>query len=95
MNTLEKIKEQCELLENLLCEKNKKYGDSFTRTAEEYGNIALILRIEDKLNRLKQLLLNNEMDNMKGENVKDTLLDLAGYAILSKIYLENKNTTLS
>lgn len=86
----EKIKTECQLLEKLLINKNKKYGDSFTKTANEYGNVVLVLRIEDKLNRLKQLLLNNEPDTLKGENVLDTLLDLAGYSLLAKIYLQNK-----
>ena len=78
-------------LKNLLIEKNQKYGNSFFKTADEYGKSVLILRIDDKLNRLKQLILRNETDNMQGENVQDTLIDIAGYAILAKMYLENRN----
>lgn len=86
----EKIDKACEELAAILKEKNKKYGDSFSKTADEYGNAVLLLRIQDKLNRLKTLLLSSEKDDMNGENVIDTFVDLAGYAILSKIYLENK-----
>lgn len=85
-----KIDEACNDLARILKEKNKKYGDSFSKTADEYGNAVLLLRIQDKLNRLKTLLLSSEKDDMEGENVIDTFVDLAGYAVLSKIYLENK-----
>lgn len=90
-----KIDEACEELARVLKEKNKKYGDSFSRTADEYGNAVLLLRIQDKISRLKQLLIlkDNCFDFKEAvtESVEDTFLDLAGYAVLSKIYLENKN----
>lgn len=88
--TEEKINEACIELANVLKQKNKKYGDSFTKTADEYGNAVLLLRIQDKLNRLKQILILNESVTNTGESELDTLLDLAGYAILGKIYLEEK-----
>ena len=85
----EKINEACNQLSRVLKEKNKKYGNSFFITADEYGNTVLLLRIQDKLSRLKQILINNEKST-KDESPLDTLLDLAGYAILAKIYLEVK-----
>lgn len=88
--TDEKINEACIELANVLKQKNKKYGDSFTKTADEYGNAVLLLRIQDKLNRLKQILILNESVTNTGESELDTLLDLAGYAILAKIYLKDK-----
>lgn len=88
--TEEKINEACIELANVLKQKNKKYGDSFTKTADEYGNAVLLLRIQDKLNRLKQILILNESVTNTGESELDTLLDLAGYAILAKIYLKDK-----
>lgn len=88
--TEDKINEACIELANVLKQKNKKYGDSFTKTADEYGNAVLLLRIQDKLNRLKQILILNESVTNTGESELDTLLDLAGYAILGKIYLEGK-----
>lgn len=83
-----KINEACNDLARILKEKNKKYGNSFFKTADEYGNAVLLLRIQDKLNRLKQLLILK--DNCGDESVEDTFLDLAGYALLSKIYIKNK-----
>lgn len=90
-----KIDEACKELARVLKEKNKKYGDSFSKTVDEYGNAVLLLRIQDKLNRLKRLLiLKDDYFDFKEavtEAVEDTFLDLAGYAVLSSIYLKNKN----
>ena len=86
-----KIDESCKELARVLKEKNKKYGDSFSRTADEYGNAVLLLRIQDKISRLKHLLILRDDCHESNESVEDTFLDLAGYAVLSKIYLENKN----
>ena len=90
-----KIDEACKELARVLKEKNKKYGDSFSKTVDEYGNAVILLRIQDKLNRLKQLLiLKDDYFDFKEavtEAVEDTFLDLAGYAVLSSIYIKNKN----
>ena len=86
-----KIDEACKELARVLKEKNKKYGDSFSKTADEYGNTVLLLRIQDKLNRLKKLLILKENFSGLEESVEDTFLDLAGYAVLSSIYIKNKN----
>lgn len=86
----DKIDKACNELATLLKEKNKKYGNSFYQTADELGNACIVIRLMDKLNRIKTLLIGKEEDNMKGESVEDTLTDLAGYAVLSKIYLNDK-----
>ncbi len=62
--------------------KNKRYGNSFHQTIEEYGIVALLIRLTDKLNRLKTAYKYHE-------SMEDTLLDIAGYAILGLIELEN------
>lgn len=88
----EKINETCNELARILKEKNHKYGDSFTKTVDEYGKAVLLLRIQDKLNRLKQLLILKDPCNDPNESIEDTFLDIAGYAVLSKIYMhDNKN----
>lgn len=81
---------KCNKLRDLLLEKNKMYGNSFFKTLDEYGNVLICVRIEDKLNRLKQIILNGEKDKETDERLIDTLMDLAGYAILSKVYIDNK-----
>lgn len=83
------IRAACKELEELLIRKNDKYGNSFKKTADQYGKAVLLLRIEDKLNRLKQLTLYEKAED-KDESILDTFIDIAGYGILAKIYLENK-----
>lgn len=67
--------------------KNKKYGNSFSKTFQEYGATMLCIRLEDKLNRAKQLLLKGEIGT-EDESVIDTLVDLANYAIMGIMEIE-------
>lgn len=89
MNKEDLIINECEELKNLLIKKNKDYENSYDKTLNEYGrNIGLIL-IEDKLNRLKNLLLLKEEIRTE-ESIIDTVLDIAGYAVLFSIYLKEQ-----
>lgn len=79
---------ECNKLKELLIEKNKMYGNSFFKTLDEYGNVLMCVRLEDKLNRLKEIVLRGSDDGKTDEKLIDTIMDLAGYALLSKIYLK-------
>ena len=68
-------------LQKTLVAKNHDYGDAFHDSVKEFGNVVMLIRLNDKLNRLKTLL-NNEK-KVSDESISDTLLDLAGYAILA------------
>ena len=70
-------KEIAELVEK----KDKDYNHAFSKTLKEYGNVAYFLRIDDKLNRLKNLMLNNTKAEVN-ESVEDTLKDIIGYTLL-------------
>ena len=65
----------------LVEKKDKDYNSAFSKTLKEYGNVAYFLRIDDKLNRLKNLMLNNNNAEVK-ESVEDTLKDIIGYTLL-------------
>lgn len=91
MNKIERFKEIVAEMATLYENKNKDYGDSFGKSIKEHGNIAGIVRMEDKFNRLKSLLNSNEKPNY--ESVSDTLTDLANYAIMMRIELEGKEGT--
>lgn len=80
---------ECEELKKLLISKNKDYGNSYDKTLNEYGRNIGLIRIEDKLNRLKNLLLLKE-EIRTGESIIDTLLDIGGYAVLFSIYLKEQ-----
>lgn len=77
------IDQVCSEISDLLHTKNKMYGDSFKKTLQEYGNIIICVRLDDKLNRLKQIILKGLDDSNTDEKMIDTLRDMAGYAILA------------
>lgn len=69
-------------MHKLYIAKNHDYGDSFEKVRAEYPN-AIAIRLSDKLNRLKKLL---EADaQVVGENIDDTLIDLANYAVIELV----------
>lgn len=67
-------------IRNIFIAKNADYGDSFKLSIYEFGIMAGIVRINDKINRLKSLM---KSDALVNESIKDTLLDLANYAIMT------------
>lgn len=72
--------------------KNHDYGDSFNTTLNKYGPVASLVRMEDKLNRLSALL--KDKAAVPEESVKDTLMDLANYSVMTILWLEtNKDNT--
>lgn len=77
----------CHELNRIYQLKNKDYGNSFSKQFEEYGLVSSAIRIEDKLNRLKNLINNEQQVN--DESIEDTLLDLANYAIMTVMELRN------
>ena len=76
----------CELSE-LYERKNADYGDSFHKTFVEEGMAMARIRLSDKLERFKRLTKSNEQ-KVKDESIRDTLIDLANYAIMTILELE-------
>ena len=83
LNTLKEIHKQ---EETLYVERNEKYGDSFSKTFQEYGPTVALIRLEDKLNRAKSLI-SNGLDGSDGESIIDTLKDLSNYSNMAIIEL--------
>lgn len=77
----------CQEMIDLQKRKNKDYGDSFGMLFKEFGLTSSVIRLSDKLNRLKQLNLNNEQQ-VKDESIEDTLIDLACYSIMTIVELK-------
>lgn len=69
-------------------DKNHDYGDSFEQSLYEFGLIAPIVRMGDKMNRIKSL--SKKEAEVKDESIKDTLLDLANYAVMTVMWLNRK-----
>lgn len=82
-----KFKKYTDNLAETLLAKNQDYGNSFDETLKKYGLIALAIRLDDKLSRLASLS-KGEQQQVKDESLKDTLQDIAGYAILGMRYLD-------
>ncbi|GAA0123017.1 MAG: DUF1599 domain-containing protein [Clostridium argentinense] len=80
--------EICKELNNLYKIKNHDYGDSFGKGFKEYGMVMPVIRLEDKLSRLKTLI---KSENKVDESIEDTLMDLANYAIMTLIELRVEN----
>ena len=70
--------------------KNADYGDSFGKSYAEYGLAMPSIRLEDKLNRLKNLTLRSGKQQIAEESIRDTLMDLANYAIMSIIEIDRE-----
>lgn len=66
--------------------KNSDYGDSFHKLFEECGMTYAYGHLAEKLERINSLRKNEA--KVKGESMKDSLYDLANYAILTIMELE-------
>ena len=88
---VERHKRLCESLNALYERKNHDYGDSFHETFVEEGMAMARIRLSDKLNRFKRLSRPDTRQMVNDESVKDTLLDLANYALMTILEMEEAN----
>ena len=86
MSKVDRFKQITDEMVNLYERKNSDYGNSIHDTYMKYGAVAYLVRMEDKINRVRSLTQSN---NQKvDEKIKDTLVDLANYSILMLLELE-------
>ena len=83
-------KEMCELHRA----KDADYGNSFGETFRKLGIISAVTRISDKYNRLVNLSTNRGEANVD-ESLEDTLKDMAAYAIMTIVELENQKKEIT
>lgn len=81
-----------ELLD-IFVKKNTDYGNSFEESLEKHGLIAAIVRMEDKMSRLSTLSKQEAL--VSDESIIDTLKDLSNYALMSAVWLEQKEKVKS
>lgn len=75
--------------------KNADYGDSFKKTHLQFGEIAGLVRISDKVNRLISLSKKTP-DSQNYESKRDTYMDLANYCLMQVMVMgETKSTELT
>lgn len=82
------FRQKVEKLAKVYVAKNKDYGDSFTRSLDKRGIVASIVRMEDKMNRIDSLY--DKPTTEVDESLVDSLEDLANYAIMTAIWLEQQ-----
>ena len=76
-------------LNQLYERKNSDYGDSFHHSFLEEGMAMARIRLGDKLNRFKTLT-KSDQQKVNDESIRDTLIDLANYAIMTVMELDRK-----
>ena len=85
-------KEICDGLNELYARKNHDYGDSFHTTFVEEGLAMARIRLGDKFSRFKTLSRlscnNRDQQQVTDESIRDTLLDLANYAIMTVLEMD-------
>ena len=73
----------CRDLMSLHARKNNDYGNAAHESYKEFGLISYVIRLNDKMKRLKSLTKPGADISVKGESIEDTLMDLAAYAIMA------------
>ncbi len=87
MNKVEHHAKLCKELNDLYARKNADYGDSFGKSFEEEGLAMARIRLGDKFNRFKILSRSVER-KVLDESIRDTLIDLANYALMTVLEME-------
>lgn len=82
----------CRELNDIYARKNHDYGDSFHQTYLEEGMAMPRIRLSDKLNRFKRLTTGADMQ-VSDEPIRDTLMDLANYALMTVLELDEEAHT--
>lgn len=88
-NKGQQFKNICEEMLTTFERKNHDYGDSFTQTVNKFGLIASGVRMHDKLERFVTLA-QKDVSMKVDESMRDTLLDLANYAIMTVMYIDDE-----
>lgn len=73
----------CRDLMALHARKNHDYGNAAHESYKEFGLVSYIIRLNDKMNRLKSLTKPGIAQKVTSESIEDTLMDLAAYAIMA------------
>lgn len=91
MDNLQQHKQLLQQIHDTYVKKNHDYGDSFSRSFKKYGLVAAMVRMEDKWNRLDNMALGAEQ-KVADETIRDTLLDLAGYCVMTTMELDKQKS---
>ena len=90
LSKVQRHAEICKEINDLYERKNHDYGDSFHQTFVEEGMAMARIRLGDKFSRFKHLktLSRGGEQKVNDESIRDTLIDLANYAIMTVLEME-------
>lgn len=76
-------------IQDLYRKKNSDYGNSFYNQLDEDGLLVSKIRLKDKVSRFSSIIEKGSIE-VKDEKLRDTLIDLATYSIMTIAWLDNK-----
>nr|DAX38257.1 MAG TPA: Nucleotide modification associated domain 1 [Caudoviricetes sp.] len=82
------MKTQYEGQYDTFCRKNHDYGNSFEESLDQFGIVASIVRMSDKMKRLESLTDESKTQQVGSESLLDTLEDLSNYAAMTACWLK-------
>lgn len=90
---IKKLNEVHDQMTDICVRKNADYGNSFDKSLDEDGLLVAKIRLGDKLSRFSTLIKNDAQ--VKDESIRDTLIDLANYAVLTIMWMDDKNQKIA
>lgn len=87
--SVEKFTEITSNMAKTYAAKNHDYGNSFEQSLDKFGLVASVVRLGDKMNRIESLT--KKEAQVEDESIKDTLLDMANYAIMTVMWMDKKS----
>lgn len=92
MTDIDRFEAITKRMHNIFVKKNHDYGNSFEQSLNEEGLAASRIRMGDKWNRYKTLSRKDPSNiQVKDESLRDTLIDLANYAIMTVMWLDKQS----
>lgn len=95
----QKYMEVIEKLKNTFLKKNHDYGSSVKKNYDKFESYGkneglkyVFGRIAEKHDRLENLIYGNHANQVTDESIEDTLLDMANYAILAAVSIQEHKT---
>jgi hypothetical protein len=90
---LKRFQEICNQMLQVTTKKNNDYGghtDPF-KNFRRHGAYGVLVRLDDKYARLESVVKEGRTLQVEDETIYDTLIDIANYAIILRIMLEQKD----
>ena len=81
------MKNQYDHQYDTFCRKNHDYGNSFEESLDQFGIVASIVRMSDKMKRLESLTDESKTQQVGSESLLDTFEDLSNYAAMTACWL--------